>query len=178
MKTDGARKKWLVLCLVLACCAGWGADDAPPVGIPLRVPRVRAGDWIIFLRDDVYVRHTATRIEETVEDRVVHYLVEEIAADRTLLDRREESYSRREEEAAARELEKQFALLGVTGERREIAVADKPLNIVVFKLPEPLDTEMWLTDEAGILGTVKFFRPDGGDGEEIDMDIIGFGGAQ
>ena len=164
--------------LLFVLCHAVNVFAGEDVGIPLRIPMVKAGDWIIFLRDDVYVRHTATRIEETVEDRVVHYLVEEIAADRTLLDRREESYSRREEEAAARELEKQFALLGVIGERREIAVAEKPLNIVVFKLPEPLDTEMWLTDEAGILGTVKFFRPDGGDGEEIEMDIIGFGGAQ
>lgn len=159
---------------VLASFVAPGAETGGGADIPLRVPMIRPGDWIIFIENGAYVRHTAVRIEETIEDCVVYYTVDVASFDGDLLGQYERSYSRNQEMDAAAELREQYGRLGIVGEKRRVEIADKPLNVVVFTLPDPVNVEIWLTDEAGILGTVKMAGR-GGDGP--DLETIGFGGA-
>ncbi|MCC8190666.1 MAG: hypothetical protein LIP77_08535 [Planctomycetes bacterium] len=175
------RDGCLLFLACLVCLAAWSppghAGDHPWLYIPLRVPNIVAGDWIVFAEGERLVRHRAVRIEETVEDRVVQYTVEVLDGDGGVLSTQERTYSREEEAAAAEELRRQYGRLGIVGERRQVEVGGRLLQVVVYSLPEPINAEIWLSDEASILGSIRLWHH--GDGEEqgYGVEPIAFGGA-
>jgi hypothetical protein len=168
--------------LVFAAAFVVGVADRAEAGqvrspVPLRIGKVKVGDWALYKDDNGFIKETATELEEVEGDFIVHYTMETFDANGRLQQTDEVARFRTGELSEYAELVKSRAKVN----RRPIRIAGREVMIYIASMPEEPPYEMWYSDDFGITGAagMRYTLPTGTGGEMEDyfpIEVMDFGG--
>ncbi len=156
-----------------------GAAEAGQVRspVPLRISKVKVGDWVVYKDDSGFSKETATETEEVENDYIIHYTLETFDPNGRPLKKDEVARFRTGELAEYAELVKSRAKVG----RRNVTIDGKQVMVYVATIPEDPPYEMWFSDDFGITGAagMRYELPTGEEGEMEEyfpLEVVAFGG--
>ena len=169
-----------LLGLATAIFAIWliGARDP---GYPLRIPKVKKGDWITYRVNQGFIKETATRIEKVKDDIIVHYRREVLDDGGKAIKSAEEKYTlsrnlTRKKIVDDRQANPELTrLLGAMTERRTVEIGGKRVDVFVEIITIPFRVEIWSSDEISLNGQVGEFLPTRDGKNEVMKMAVDFG---
>ena len=144
--------------------------------VPLRISKVKVGDWVVYKDDDGFTKETATDTEEVEGDYIVHYTMETFDANGKPLKTDEVARFRTGELSEYAELVKARAKV----DRKRMKIDGKNVMIYIANMPEEPPYEMWFSDDFGITGSagMRYELATGDEGaieEYFPIEVVAFG---
>lgn len=169
-----------VLVFAAVCAAGSGVRaEAGQMRspVPLRISKVKVGDWVVYRDDNGFTKETATETEEIENDFIIHYTLETFDLNGRAQKKDDVARFRTGELAEYAELVKARAKVG----RRNVTIDGKNVTVYVALMPEDPPYEMWFSDDFGITGAagMRYELPTGEEGEMEEyfpLEVVAFGG--
>lgn len=162
-----ARRGLSILFLVSATSLAAGESL---IEIPLRLPKVVAGDWLLFEFGGETFRQTVLRVEEAESERFVHFRLDTLDESGEVIESGLTILAASQEREMCRLYLQAFAEQGFSAEKRNLAIGGKPVAAVVYKKPGER-AEFWFSDEAGLLSLLLFKPGDDGEPGQTPLDF-------
>lgn len=161
--------------VLVSCLAAEAGEVRSPV--PLRISKVKVGDWVLYKDDDGFIKETATDTEEIEGDYIIHYTMETFDANGKLKNKDEVARFRSGELSEYAELVKSRAKVN----RKRVKIDNKNVIVYIASIPEEPPYEMWYSDDFGITGSagMRYELATGDEGameEYFPIQVIAFGG--
>lgn len=154
----------LFLGLTLVGCSSsyLAAED---LSSPVRVDKVKVGDWILYKNGDRLIKETAIRVDKTKEDVIVLCRQDLLNEAGVAIESGEVTFTlskalenkKKADELYIDDKYRHVRLeTGMKREKREVEIGGKKITIVALIIEKPIYQETWLSDEISINGRVAF----------------------
>ncbi len=164
------------LVFTAALVAGFAEAGQMRSPVPLRISKVKVGDWVVYKDENNFTKETATDTEEIENDYIIHYTLETFDLNGRPVKKDEVARFRTGELAEYAELVKSRAKVG----RKNVTIDGKKVMVYVAAIPEEPPYEMWYSDDFGITGAagMRYELPTGEEGEMEEyfpIEVVAFG---